>query len=33
MRTVETHRQRVTKKLSARSIIELQRVAARSSGL
>jgi DNA-binding NarL/FixJ family response regulator len=33
MRTVETHRQRVTKKLSARSVIELQRVAARSSGL
>lgn len=33
MRTVETHRQRVTKKLSARSIIELQRVAARGCGL
>ena len=32
MRTVETHRQRVTKKLSARSVIELQRVAARSCG-
>ncbi|MEO6773994.1 MAG: response regulator transcription factor [Kofleriaceae bacterium] len=32
-RTVETHRQRVTKKLSARSMIELQRIAARHGGL
>jgi DNA-binding NarL/FixJ family response regulator len=32
-RTVETHRQRVIKKLSARSIFELQRIAARYGGL
>ncbi len=32
-RTVETHRQRITKKLSARSIFELQRIAARYGGL
>jgi DNA-binding NarL/FixJ family response regulator len=33
LRTVETHRQRITKKLSTRSIIELQRIAARFGGL
>lgn len=33
LRTVETHRQRITKKLSARSIFELQRIAARYGGL
>ncbi|MEP6860710.1 MAG: response regulator transcription factor [Deltaproteobacteria bacterium] len=33
LRTVETHRQRVTKKLSARSVIELQRISARHGGL
>jgi DNA-binding NarL/FixJ family response regulator len=33
MRTVETHRQRVAKKLSARTIIELQRLAARNGEL
>jgi DNA-binding NarL/FixJ family response regulator len=32
-RTVETHRLRITKKLSARSIVELQRIAARFGGL
>jgi DNA-binding NarL/FixJ family response regulator len=32
-RTVETHRQRIIKKLSARSIFELQRIAARYGGL
>jgi DNA-binding NarL/FixJ family response regulator len=33
LRTVETHRQRITKKLSTRSIVELQRIAARYGGL
>ncbi len=33
LRTVETHRQRITKKLSARSVFELQRLAARYGGL
>lgn len=32
-RTVETHRQRITKKLSAHSIVQLQRMAARHGGL
>lgn len=32
-RTVETHRQRVMKKLSARSILEMQRIAARHGGM
>lgn len=32
-RTVETHRQRIMKKLSARSILELQRIAARHGGM
>jgi DNA-binding NarL/FixJ family response regulator len=32
-RTVETHRQRITKKLSTRSVPELQRLAARYGGL
>jgi DNA-binding NarL/FixJ family response regulator len=32
-RTVETHRQRIMKKLSARSIVELQRMAARHGGM
>lgn len=32
-RTVETHRQRIMKKLSARSIVELQRIAARHGGM
>jgi DNA-binding NarL/FixJ family response regulator len=31
-RTVETHRQRVVNKLSARSIVEMQRIAARHGG-
>jgi two-component system response regulator NreC len=33
LRTVETHRHRITKKLSARSIVEMQRIAARYGGL
>lgn len=33
LRTVETHRQRIVKKLSARSIVEMQRIAARYGGL
>jgi DNA-binding NarL/FixJ family response regulator len=33
LRTVETHRLRLTRKLSARSIVELQRIAARYGGL
>jgi DNA-binding NarL/FixJ family response regulator len=33
LRTVETHRQRITRKLSARSLSELQRLAARFGGL
>lgn len=33
LRTVETHRQRITKKLSARSVQQLQRLAARYGGL
>ncbi|MGE5185740.1 MAG: response regulator [Acidobacteriota bacterium] len=33
LRTVETHRQRITRKLSARSVFELQRIAARYGGL
>ena len=32
-RTVETHRQRIGKKLSAHSIVQLQRIAARHGGL
>ena len=32
-RTVETHRQRISKKLSAHSIVQLQRIAARHGGL
>ncbi len=32
-RTVESHRQHIMKKLSARSVLEMQRVAARSGGL
>jgi DNA-binding NarL/FixJ family response regulator len=32
-RTVETHRQRIVKKLSAHTIVEMQRVAARHGGL
>jgi DNA-binding NarL/FixJ family response regulator len=32
-RTAETHRQRITRKLSARSIAQLQRIAARHGGL
>ena len=32
-RTVETHRQRIMKKLSARSIVEMQRISARHGGL
>lgn len=32
-RTVETHRQRITRKLATHSIVELQRVAARYGGL
>lgn len=32
-RTVETHRQRITKKLSAHSVLQLQRIAARYGGL
>jgi DNA-binding NarL/FixJ family response regulator len=32
-RTVETHRQRIIKKLSAHSIVEMQRIAARYGGL
>lgn len=32
-RTVETHRQRIVKKLSAHSIVQLQRLAARHGGL
>jgi DNA-binding NarL/FixJ family response regulator len=32
-RTVETHRQRITKKLSAHSIVQMQRLAARHGGL
>jgi DNA-binding NarL/FixJ family response regulator len=32
-RTVETHRQRVMKKLSAHSIVQMQRLAARHGGL
>jgi DNA-binding NarL/FixJ family response regulator len=33
LRTVETHRQRITRKLSTRSIVELQRIAALYGGL
>lgn len=33
LRTAETHRQRITKKLSARAVSELQRLAARYGGL
>lgn len=33
LRTVETHRQRITRKLSARAVTELQRLAARQGGL
>jgi DNA-binding NarL/FixJ family response regulator len=33
LRTVETHRQRIVKKLSARTIVEMQRIAARYGGL
>lgn len=33
LRTVETHRLRITKKLSARAVAELQRLAARQGGL
>ena len=33
LRTVETHRQRITKKLSARAVTQLQRLAARQGGL
>lgn len=32
-RTVETHRQRIMKKLSAHSIVQMQRIAARHGGL
>jgi DNA-binding NarL/FixJ family response regulator len=32
-RTVETHRQRITKKLAAHSIVQLQRMAARHGGI
>jgi DNA-binding NarL/FixJ family response regulator len=32
-RTVETHRQRIIKKLSAHSVAEMQRLAARYGGL
>jgi two-component system nitrate/nitrite response regulator NarL len=33
LRTVETHRQRITRKLSARSVHEMQRLGARDGGL
>ena len=33
LRTVETHRQRITKKLSSRAVTQLQRLAARQGGL
>jgi len=33
LRTVETHRHRITRKLSARTIVEMQRVAAQHGGL